>query len=345
MLYKVSMERKLTSEERKYLVKRHRTSRDGRVRDRIKAVLAFDDGYNYSEIAKILLLDDETIRRHIKDYFSKDKKLKPENGGSQSHLNEVETLELKFYLEIKTFLYVKDVCAYVKETYNKEYSISGMTKWLKENGFCYKKPHGVPAKADAEKQSAFIEKYNELKANLKSDEVLLFGDNVHPQHQTKLAYGWIKKGDRKAEKMTACQKRVNIIGAIDINTHKVEYQKVDWVNRESIQAFAQQLCRAYPNATTIHWILDNAAYHKSKEFLEFIKTTKIKIHYLPPYSPNLNPIERLWKVMHENTTYNKYYEKFAQFTEGIIGFFENIDEYKSILQSRITDNFQRLQHT
>jgi transposase len=231
----------------------------------------------------------------------------------------------------------------VKKIYKKEYSVSGMTKWLKENGFCYKKPHGVPAKADGVKQAAFIEEYKELKNHLSADDVILFGDNVHPQHQTKLSYGWIKKGERKLKKMTACQKRINIIGTIDIKTHHIEYQKVDWVNQDSIKVFAEQLCKAYPKASTIHWILDNAGYHKSKELLEFIKTTKIKIHYLPPYSPNLNPIERVWKIMHENTTYNCYYEKFSQFTEGIMGFFENISQYKSILQNRITDNFQRLQ--
>jgi predicted ArsR family transcriptional regulator len=66
------MEKMLTSKEREKLVVRHRKERDGRIRDRIKAVLAYDDGYSYSEIAGILLLDDETIRRHIEDYV-KDK--------------------------------------------------------------------------------------------------------------------------------------------------------------------------------------------------------------------------------------------------------------------------------
>lgn len=338
------MEWKLTEQERKNLIASHKKERDKRICDRIKAVLLYDRGYSYTEIAEILLLDDETVRRHIYDY-KKIQKLAPQNGGSQSYLNEAETLELKFYLKLNTFLDVKNICVYVKETYKKEYSISGMTKWLKANDFCYKKPHGTPAKANAEKQAAFVEKYNELKSTLKSDEVILFGDNVHPQHQTKLAYGWIQKGERKSEKMTACQKHINIIGALDIRTHHVEYQKVDWVNTDSMKVFAEQICKAYPNASTIHWILDNARYHKSEEFLAFIATTKIKIHYLPPYSPNLNPIERLWKIMHENTTYNRYYEKFSEFTEGIMKFFINIGQFKCVLKNRITDNFQRLQQS
>ena len=335
------MTRTLTSTERKELTRCHKKERDGRVRDRIKAVLAFDDGYNYSAISRILLLDDETIRRHIDDYFSAHK-LAPENGGSQSHLTKQERLQLTQHLEKKTYLYVKDVCAYVNKTFGKVYSISGMTKWLRENGFCYKKPHGVPAKADAEKQADFVTFYNGLKASIPSDEVIYFGDSTHPQHQTRLAFGWIKKGVRKAEKMTACQKRVNLIGAINLASHQVESRQVDWVNRESLKAFSTQLIEANPLAKKIHLILDNAGYHKSKEFLEWVADTKIKIHYLPPYSPNLNPIERLWKIMHEQVTYNRYYEKFADFTEGILTFFKDIEKYKPILQSRINDNFQKL---
>jgi transposase len=335
------MNQKLRAEERQYLTAKHKKEKNGKIRDRIKAVLAYDDGYTYSEISRILLLDDETVRRHIKDYFSKNK-LHNENSGSKSNLDDKQSEKLIVHLEEKTYLYAKDICAYVKKEFGVSYTVSGMIKWLHHHHFCHKKPHGVPAKADLEKQGAFIAKYNELKATAKADEVILFGDSVHPQHQTRLAYGWIKKGVRKTEKMTACQKRVNLIGAIDLNTHHIEYKKVDWVNTESLKAFAKQLCGAYPNASAIHLILDNAGYHKSKEFLEFIETTKIKIHYLPPYSPNLNPIERLWKIMHETVTYNRYYEKFSEFTENIMEFFENIRKHSTLIQSRINDNFQQL---
>ena len=327
--------------ERQSLIKSHRMSHDVRVRDRIKGVLAYDDGYSFSEIAKILLLDDETIRRHITDYFST-YKLKPENGGSQSNLDDEQTAKLISHLEQTTYLHAKAISTFVEKEYGVQYTVSGMIKWLHHHHFHHKKPHGVPAKADSQKQEAFIVKYNELKDTIKPDEIILFSDSTHPQHQTKLSYGWIKKGIRKSEKMTACQKRVNIVGAIDLKTHHVEYRQVDWVNTESLQAFSLQLCAAYPTASAIHLILDNAGYHKSKEFLKFIENTKIKIHYLPPYSPNLNPIERLWKIMHEHVTYNRYYAKLSDFTEGILDFFQDIEKYRASMKTRITDNFQRL---
>lgn len=335
------MERKLCPAERVELEARHKRERDGRIRDRIKAVLAYDDGYSYSEIAKILLLDDDTIRRHVQGYFTKFK-LKPENGGSTSHLNESQTTLLLIHLREITYLHVKDICAYVADKFEKTYSISGMTQWLHAHHFDYKKPHGVPAKADAEKQAAFIEQYNSLKVSLTERDVMYFMDSSHPQHQTQLAYGWIETGVRKALKMTACQKRVHLIGALNLQGHVVEYRQVEWVNIESIRDFFKQLMAANPTAERIHIILDNAGYHKSKELLSFIETTNITLHYLPPYSPNLNPIERLWKIMHEQVTYNRYYPKLSDFKEAVLNFFNNIEQFKPIIQSRINDNFQRL---
>lgn len=336
------MKKILNSEEKTQLIDRHRKEKDGRTRDRIKAVLAYDDGYSYAEIARILLLDDETIRRHIDGYLHHQKKLTTENGGSTSKLTEEEAQKLLTHLDETIYLHVKNICAHVKQEFNKNYSISGMTKWLLKNDFCHKKPHGVPAKANQEKQEAFMKAYATLKAASTEDSPIYFADSVHPQHQTQAVYGWIKKGVRKAVKMTACQKRVNIIGAINLATHKVVHQQVDWVNFDNLKIFSEKLCAENPCAKTIHLILDNAGYHKSKEFTEFIKTTNIKIHYLPPYSPNLNPIERLWKVMREQITYNRYYESFSEFTKNLLSFFENIDNFHEILKTRITDNFQRL---
>src|SRR3990167_5007766 len=150
------MEKILSPRKRERLINRHRKERDKRVCDRIKAVLAYDDGYSYSEIARILLLDDETIRRHIDDYL-KEEKLSTNNGGSDSKLSDKESCQLVDHLEQITYLYVKDICQYVKQEYEKKYSISGMTKWLHANGFCYKKPHAVPAKADKKQQKKFIQ--------------------------------------------------------------------------------------------------------------------------------------------------------------------------------------------
>jgi transposase len=335
------MGRMLSKKERGDLIRRHRQERDGRVRDRIKAVLAHDDGYNYSEIARILLLDDETVRRHIEDY-RRENKLSPENGGSEALLTGEEAKELIEHLQEITYLYVKDICQYVKKTYGVCYSISGMRKWLHVNNFCYKKPHGVPAKANKQRQEAFIRHYNRLKKTAGEKEPIYFADSVHPQHQTQLMYGWILKGVRKEIATTGRQKRLNIIGGICLNGHRFSYREVDKVDAVNICDFLWHLRQANPGKYYVHVIWDNARPHRNDEVHRFAKELGIKLHYLPPYSPNLNPVERVWKLMHESVRYNQYYEKFSEFSEAVLGFFNGIGRKKTILRDRITDNFQIL---
>ena len=335
------MENKLTKSERNKLLSQHRQERDKRVCDRIKAVLAYDDGYSFSEIARLLLLDDETIRRHVQDYFSH-RKLSPDNGGSQSLLNSKQTEDLIAHLDNVTYLYVKEICAYVKQEYKVCFSVSGMTKWLHNNGFCYKRPHAAPSKLDPDKQSDFIEEYEQLKKKAGNNEPIYFADSAHPQHQTRLAYGWIIKGKRKTIATTGRQYRLNIMGAICLSEHRVVYQQSDKVNELSIESFLTKLRKQHPGNKKIHIIWDNAGYHRSSIVQEHAKSLKIEIHYLPPYSPNLNPVERLWKLMHEQVTYNQYYETFKDFTEAIKHFFRNVSKKKIILRARITDNFQLL---
>ncbi len=329
-------------EERKSLIKQHRHERDGKVRDRIKAVLAYDDGYSYSEIAKILLLEDTTVGRHVEDYL-KAEKLTLASGGSNSKLNEHETKELNKHLSEVTYLYVKDICAYVRKEYHKKYSISGMTNWLHAQGFRYKKPHAVPAKADREQQKKFISYYNRLKSRAGNKEPIYFADSVHPQHQTQLTYGWILKGERKEIATTGRQYRLNIIGGICLNDHRFVYQQADKkVDAPAIASFLVKLRQVNPGKYVIHVIWDNAGYHRDQEIQKFAKGLGIKLHYLPPYSPNLNPIERLWNMLHEEVMYNRYYGTFADFTSATLQFLKTIGRKKIILRKRITDNFQIL---
>lgn len=335
------MEKKLTEKDRRDLIKRHRKERDKRICDRIKAVLLNDDGYSYSEIARILLLDDETIRRHITAYDI-NQKLKPENGGSQGYLTVEQNDVLKAHLREKTYLYVKDICRYVKEHFNKNYCISGMTQWLQGNGFRYKKPHAVPAKANKEEQQQFVEYYQSLKEKAGQKEPIYFMDSVHPHHQTQLASGWILKGVQKFMPTTGRQYHLNIIGGICLKGHRVVYQRSEKIEAASIALFLSTLRQQNPGQHKLHVILDNAGPHRDKTVRVFANELAIELHYLPPYSPNLNPIERLWKIMHEKVTYNQYYETFAEFAKATLTFFKMIGRQKKLLRSRITDNFQIL---
>lgn len=87
-------------------------------------------------------------------------------------------------------------------------------------------------------------------------------------------------------------------------------------------------------------ICDNAKYYRSYLVSEYLKkNTRIKLIFLPPYSPNLNLIERLWKFYKEKVLYDQYYETFKEFKQKTKIFFENIKIYKEELISLLKDNF------
>ena len=92
---------------------------------------------------------------------------------------------------------------------------------------------------------------------------------------------------------------------------------------------------------TLHAIIDGAGYHKSKIFKEKAAKLNIKLHYLPPYSPNLNPIERLWKVMNREVRNNRFFCSPKEFKAGINEFFDTrLTQISDTLDSWINDNFQ-----
>ena len=85
----------LNAEERNELLVLHRAERDRRVADRIKAVLLRDDGMSYDDIARVLFLSDEGVRRQIEDYLEQNGKLQPGNGGSEARLSEEQARKLE----------------------------------------------------------------------------------------------------------------------------------------------------------------------------------------------------------------------------------------------------------
>ena len=86
--------------------------------------------------------------------------------------------------------------------------------------------------------------------------------------------------------------------------------------------YFEKLTEAYPQAPKIHLIVDNGPYNISVQTKEAAKENGIALHYLPSYSPNLNPIERLWKVMNENVRNNQFFESAKVFIKSILSFFE-----------------------
>lgn len=334
--------KQLTEKEKQDLELQHRYENDGRVRDRIKAVLLKNEGWTNKAISQALRIHEETLRKHWLDW-STDGKLKPENGGSYSKLSDTQSRLLNEHITEVTYTRVIDICAYIEKMFNLRYTVSGMTKWLKQHHFTYKQPKLVPAKVDRATQEEFINKYGSLIATIPSNEPILFMDAAHPTMATKVARAWIRKGTDKPIAQTASRTRVNVLGAIELSTMNVVSCRPEHVNGETITDFFGQLKEAYPKAQKIHIILDQSGYHRSRSVQVSALEKNIELHYLPPYSPNLNPIERLWKVMNQLARDNIFFSSAKMFRDAINGFFEEtLPKIASSLRERINDNFQTI---
>ena len=170
----------------------HRREHDRRLADRIKIILAFNQGYSAAEIAAMLLIDEETPRRYL-DTFLADglkKLLSLKYKGSESLLSEEQKSSLKIHLSQRTYLSSKEIILYIQNEYNIKISTSGCRAILRSLGFVYRKPKLIPGKINEQKQKEFIEKYNELKQNLSDEDKIYFIDGVHPTHNVKPAFGW-----------------------------------------------------------------------------------------------------------------------------------------------------------
>ena len=332
--------RPLTEEERSTLERELKQTRDAGDWKRVFVILSYDDGLSIGELAKLTRLSPWTVEEYLKKYSSQNKTKNDPRGGSSSKLTENEANELEQHLSKTTYLRVKSIIAYVDKTFGKKYSRTGMTEWLIRHGFTFKKPEKVPGKLDPLKQVQFIEEYKRLKASLKPCDDLYFVDAVHPEYQSQAVCGWIKKGECKTLQTTGRQKRLHLVGALSIKEMKVMVREYETIDADSMIHFFKDL-ESSGSKGAIHIVLDNAATHKNYKVVDYLKNSRIQLHYLPPYSPNLNPIERLWKIFRETTLYNRYFDSCWDFFAAVREFFaDKVHKLRRLLKQRINDDFQ-----
>ena len=194
--------------------------RDRKIGDRMKVVLLADQGESFAEIAKFLFIDEQTARRHLRDYFDNDK-TGGSSGGSEGKLSQEQAARLRAILATCDVPTAQTAVEKVKGLFNIKFSISGMTHWLNRNRLSFKKSEPAPAKADPLAQAEFICTYRCLRDDLPEGEVVLFLDATHPTMATKLGYGWSIKGERKIVATTAQRTRINVIGTLNAQTLKL----------------------------------------------------------------------------------------------------------------------------
>lgn len=143
-----------------------------------------NDGYSFEETAKVLIVDEDSIRRwHALYQQGGIESLSYSNyKGSDCFLSSEQQKRLAYYMDDHIFLTSKEACQYVLKTFKVEYTAKGMTNLFGRMGFVYKKPKAIPGKADRKEQEKFIRKYAKLRREKEKEDKIYFMDGTPPLH-------------------------------------------------------------------------------------------------------------------------------------------------------------------
>lgn len=310
---------------------------------KVTTILLLDRGLSIIDISDYLGIDSSTVYRYIDSYISDGLTdyLATDYQGYWGRLSCEQITALRQELNTNLYIDSKEVVKWIQMTWGIEYTCPGVVDLLHRIGFTYKQTKCVPCEADLEKQEAFLEKLDVLLAETSDNEVgLYFADGVHPTHNTRSTHAWIEKGTERLQPTLSGRDRVNINAVINANDPvDVIIEECQSVNAQATKALYQKIIDTNPDKKTIYIISDNAKYYRNKELTEWIENTTIKPVFLPPYSPNLNLIERLWKFMRKKIINTNFYRTKEEFRQAILKFFQNIGQYKDELSSLMTLNF------
>ena len=170
---------------------------------------------------------------------------------------------------------------------------------------------------------------------------MYFSDAVHLIYGGYTGYCWCRQ--RVSVKSAYGRKRANCLGFLNSKTNQITTVINDtYINSNSVIEGLEKL-RKINGDKKIYVILDNARYQRCKLVEEKAKELNIVLVFLPPYSPNLNLIERFWKFLRKELLENKYMETFKEYMISIDNFVTNAYiNFKEKLHTLLVHNFEIL---
>ena len=166
-----------------------------------------------------------------------------------------------------------------------------------------------------------------LKKNLREtiednpDKVMYFFDESRFGTHSKIGHGWFKKGVRSSIKVKLGFQNFYVYSAVDIMSGKDFSLIVPKVNTPLMNVFLEEMSKDLGSKEAIV-VMDCAGWHKSRAL---IVPWNIQIMYLPPYSPELNPVEKLWQYLKSNTIKNRIYSTLDELEDAVCEFIRGFD--------------------
>ena len=338
----------LTSEQRKEIERRRKGTLDRRIYQRLTAILAVADGHTREEVAELLGVGLTQLGEWLRVFRNKglEALCTLHYKGDPGKLRPNQVQQLKDKVGTGCFRNTDQIRHWLEETFGVSYSPSGVKDLLKRVGVSYHKVTGFLWKADPDKQKAFVKKYERQKANARRKGARktrrYFVDACHPVWGLGLVFScWLLVGQRFLVGMGGGRKRLNILGAYCPDDQEYLDLRLtrDNINGEQFVNLLRLLRERHPETERFILYLDNAAYYDKPVVQEWLRRhPEFHLEPVPPYSPNVNLIERLWKFLKQKAL-SRWHKTFEAMQQAVSEVLDHLDEYRDELATLMVDKF------
>ena len=291
---------------------------------RVMAIFAVADGYSFSDIASVLGVHERTVCRWFATFLLRgpDGLVSRKPPGRKSKLTKSQKKEFdRIITEGPAAAGFSAACwrspmiqSLIYDRFGVFYAVNYVSRLLRSMGFSWQKAKFVPDRQDAEARKKWIEKTwpEILRVAGEKNALVLFGDESSFPQWGSLTYTWAKRGRQPVSKTSGSRRSYKVFGLIDYFSGRFFSKGHEGrLNSESYASFL----RGVMGKTRKHLILiqDGAPYHRSKAMREFFEkhSARLTVYRLPTYSPDYNPIEKLWKKIKEKEIHLHYFPTFG----------------------------------
>lgn len=157
-------------------------------------------------------------------------------------------------------------------------------------------------------------------------------DEVHFQRHSSLIRMWAPKGQQPRVVSASTRQKMGFFGALNLKTGCLLTKEASTFNAETFGDFLRYLLQHTQGR--VYLILDNASWHKARDLRDFFiqNQNRLVCIFLPPYSPELNPIERVWRITRRQVTHNRYFESVQELKTALTSHFAKWEQPNSALR-------------
>jgi transposase len=174
----------------------------------------------------------------------------------------------------------------------------------------------------------FVKRSKHIK-KLENGEIdtILFQDESTIRDYVAVGYSWFCKGKQRKIPTYGAHQSVKLLGVLDYEKGNILCMEEERFDAKVFLSFLQQVLIKYPEGKIV-MILDNARIHHAKLIQPFLEkyASRLELLFLPPYSPNLNPIEGLWKWLKSSIIYNVFYTSVAEIRKAVREFIQKVNQ-------------------